>query len=359
MKIELIIMAILLPSILLGQIDPTSGVQKVIDKSIDNKTIFGVSLSVSKEGEIQSYASGNSSVGDSYFIASVTKLYTAAVIYKLVDQGEINLDDPISKYLDRTILDGLHVYEGKDYSQAITIRHLITNSSGIPDYFMQKDKGEKNLFEHLTTVGDTLFSFEQMLDRAKTLPAKFVPGSEGEAFYSDTNFQLLGRIITNVTGLDLDEVYRTFLFEPLNLKQTYLYTDTAETSPTYFYHKQNIMDIPDMMVSFGPDGGMVSTSEESLVFLQAYLNHKLFSKATISLDTDWKKIDSPFQYGNGIMKFSFIGLPDMIGHSGANGSFAYYIPSEDIYLTGTINQTDKPQLTYKMIGKILRALKSQ
>ena len=46
-------------------------------------------------------------------------------------------------------------------------------------------------------------------------------------------------------------------------------------------------------------------------------------------------------------------MPEMIGHAGANGSFAYYIPSRNIYIAGTINQIDKPQVVYKMIARVL------
>ena len=358
MKIQFLALLTLLPALLFGQSIDSGGIQKIIDKSIDNEYIFGISLSVSYEDEIQHFASGTSTTGEPYFLASVTKLYTSAVLFKLIDQGKISLDDPISQYLDESVLQGLHVYEGKDYSDDLRIRHLVSHTSGLSDYFEQTNKGEMSLFDRIRLEGDTLLSFEQMIDRAKELPSQFIPGEAGKAFYSDTNFQLLGKILEKVGDKPLEDLYADFLFDPLNLQHTHLYTDVSDRSPANFYYKEKALNIPNMMASFGPDGGMVSNSEESLIFLKAFIQHELFSDKHVSLDANWNKIYSPFQYGTGIMKFKFVGLPEMIGHAGANGSFTYYIPSRQIYISGTINQTDKPQLSYKLIAKILREIKA-
>lgn len=111
------------------------------------------------------------------------------------------------------------------------------------------------------------------------------------------------------------------------------------------------------MSSFKSDGGIVSTSEENMVFLTSFFEGSIFSKTHINIETDWNKIYSPFKYGNGLMKFNYPGVPELIGHAGASGSFAYYVPSMDMYVAGTVNQIDKPQLTYKLLAKLLATLK--
>ena len=57
------------------------------------------------------------------------------------------------------------------------------------------------------------------------------------------------------------------------------------------------------------------------------------------------------------MKLKFPGMPEIIGHAGVNGSFAYYVRSKDVYIAGKINQIDKPQVVYKMIARVLSKVK--
>ena len=59
------------------------------------------------------------------FIASITKLYTATVIMRLYEQKAISLDDPMSKYLPEDLIQGIHIYEGKDFTQEITLKQLL------------------------------------------------------------------------------------------------------------------------------------------------------------------------------------------------------------------------------------------
>ena len=67
------------------------------------------------------------------YVASITKLYTTTVIMKLAEQGVLALEDKISKYLPRTMIQGIHVHSGKDYSNQITLRDLLSHQSGISD----------------------------------------------------------------------------------------------------------------------------------------------------------------------------------------------------------------------------------
>ena len=77
------------------------------------------------------------------YLASITKLYTATAIMRLYEKGALSLDDPMSKYLLERLIQGIHVYNGKDYSHEITIKELLSHTSGIADYLYEKPKGEK------------------------------------------------------------------------------------------------------------------------------------------------------------------------------------------------------------------------
>jgi CubicO group peptidase (beta-lactamase class C family) len=70
---------------------------------------------------------------DQFNIDSIAKMMTATIVMKLVEAGELRLDDPICQYLPDSLLNGLHVYEGRSYSEEITVQHLLTHASGIAD----------------------------------------------------------------------------------------------------------------------------------------------------------------------------------------------------------------------------------
>src|SRR4030042_4689267 len=79
------------------------------------------------------------------YIASITKLYTATAIMRLHEKGALHLTDPMAKYLPKGLIQGIHVYKGKDYSQEITIKELLSHTSGIADYYTEKPPGGKNI----------------------------------------------------------------------------------------------------------------------------------------------------------------------------------------------------------------------
>jgi D-alanyl-D-alanine carboxypeptidase len=71
-----------------------------------------------------------------HYMASVGKLFTSTLIGIMHDQGKLSFDDPISKYLDAELMNGLNVYKGTDYSGDIRICHLLNQTSGLNDVFL-------------------------------------------------------------------------------------------------------------------------------------------------------------------------------------------------------------------------------
>ncbi len=355
MKKIFIFSFLLLSQLAYAQIS-TQEIQQIIDKSAQHKYIFGAVVSVNKGNDLQTFASGTMSKQQPYFIASISKLYTSAIVMKLREKGKLSLDDKIIRYLPGEITDSLHIYKGRDYSKEITIRHLLSNTSGIADYFEQKQTGDKSLKEKITENEDVSLSFEEIIDLSKTMSPKFPPGKKRKAFYSDTNFQLLGKIIEVITGMSIAGAYQKYIFEPLNLQNTYLFENTTDTLPAKFYYKETELHIPKIMASFTADGGIVSTAEEKMFFLKAFFNGELFPEKYLDEMQNWKRIFPGFSYGTGMAHFKSIGTYELIGHPGASGSFAYYCPKKDVYITGTINQVHKPALVYQLMMKILRKL---
>jgi D-alanyl-D-alanine carboxypeptidase len=77
-----------------------------------------------------------------YFIASVTKMYTAAIIMGLCEEKRLDLDAPITAYLPDWLTSGIHVYKGTDYSSRIKVSHLVNQSSGLADFETDKPRGK-------------------------------------------------------------------------------------------------------------------------------------------------------------------------------------------------------------------------
>lgn len=353
----------LTPTFVMAQSGQQLKFQTIIDKTVDNKKVFGAAFAFKKDTLIWKGASGNLSIDQPYFIASTTKLFTTALILKLRAEGKLNLDDKISDYIDKSIITELHIYRGKDYSQELTIKHLLSHTSGLPDYFQGNGKSGKSLENEITEGNDQFWTFEQAMERTKKMPPLFAPGTKGKANYSDANFQLLGKIIESITRKSYAENCREFIIQPLGLTKTYLYQDSTDKTPKTLYYKSNELNIPKAMASFGADGGMVSTSIDMLIFIEAFFTGKLFPSSFINELQVWNKIFFPMRSGIGIHLFKLPwifnptgAVPYFIGHSGLSGALAYYSPKDNIYVVGTVNQVAYPDISFKTMIKLTRTI---
>lgn len=344
-------------------IEKEKSLQTILDKTVDDKKVFGTSFAIKKDKLIWKGASGNLLIDQPYFIASTTKLFTTAIILKLRAESKLSLDDKISNYIDKSILSGLHTYKDKDYSQELTIKHLLSHTSGLPDYFQGKGTSGKSLENEITEGNDQYWTFEQAIERTKKMTPLFAPGTNGKANYSDANFQLLGKIIETITHKSYSENCKEYIIQPLGLTKTYLYQDTEDKTPKTLYYKSNKLDIPQAMTSFGADGGMVSTSTDMLIFIEAFFTGKIFPMEYINELQEWNKIFFPLKSGIGIHLFKLPWIfnptgviPYFIGHSGLSGAFAFYSPRENIFVVGTVNQVAHPDISFKTMIKLTQQI---
>ncbi|MCM3629696.1 beta-lactamase family protein [Paenibacillus glycanilyticus] len=251
---------------------------RLIRSAVDNKRIFGAVMRVEAGNRQLSWngAAGNMNVASPFFIASTTKLYITAVLLRLREQDKIRLTDKVSLYLDKNRISGIHHYQGIDYSDELTIEQLMAHTTGLPDYFQQKGKGGRSLEDSLMAGHDQAWSLDSVIEEVKRMKPRFSPGTKGKALYSDTNYQLLGRIIEIVTKHPLNDVFKEYIYKPLSLSRTYMYTDRQDQTPQPLYYKESPLHIPLAMASFGPDGGIVSTADELMRFLRAFFEGELF-----------------------------------------------------------------------------------
>ncbi|MFJ7736863.1 serine hydrolase domain-containing protein [Lysinibacillus sp. NPDC097287] len=329
---------------------------ELLGQAINKKNITGAVLCVEKGDNSFSQVSGAGNIGEesSYFIASVTKLYITAILLKLRAGNQLQLDDKISKYLHKDDVSRIHVLKDEDYSDEITIKHLMSNTSGIPDYFTSE------VFLELANEKDQSWTLERTLQSVKQMKPKFKPGQKGKVQYSDTNYQLLGEIIKKITGKTMQAVFKEFIFDDLNLNNTYVYDDVNDSKPIPLNYKSKELHIPEYMSSIPSEGGIVSTAKDSMIFLKAFFDGHLFPKSDFKeLMNNWNFLFLPgqFYYGIGIAKqpiFISSFKKGLIGHWGQSGAFAFYYPEKDLYFTGTVNQITGHNVAAGLIKKVIK-----
>ena len=276
--------------------------------------------------------------------ASVTKLYATAILLKLVDEGRCSLDDRISKYLPTDVVSGLHIYKGTDYSFALTVRQLIAQTSGLPDYFTVGIKGDVSVLEKMAL--DLELGLEEYLTITKKLKPRFAPDTKGKAYYSDINFDLIGLIIENITSITVEDNYKKYIFGPLNLINTYMFTKGMEFDFPGFWMKGHSYKIPNLLAGWPTSGSIISTKTEMMIFLKAFWSGRLFDSKHYEEMGKYHYLQFfPMQYGLGHMRFNSYGAPEIIGHSGSTGVLCYYVPKYKVYITGCINEFNEQKAT--------------
>ena len=348
--------------------------QAVIDKQIGKGNIHNIAAAVQSFDQSIDFV-GAAGIADpetgvemtpdtQYFIASVTKMYTAAIIIQLFQEKRIDLDAPITDYLQDSLTRGIHVYKGTDYSDRIKVSNLVDQSSGLPDYETDKLRGGKSVMDELKAGNDRYIDTAGAIDIVRSLPPKFVPGTAGKAYYSNANYRLLGAIIESVTGLSMAVNFNERISERLDLHHTYLYDWTeprSDSVPATIYLKDAPSYVPMYLSSNISDGGLVSNASECVTFLCGFFEGQLFDKSFIDRMMDWRPIFFPLNYGYGLMLFkiprffSLKPVPEFIGHSGSTGSFAFACPNESMYLAGTINQIALPSKPFSLMMNLIRA----
>ena len=182
-------------------------IDSFLRKTVNSYNIPGLAVAVVNDKEIIFISGyGESSPGidissdTPFLLGSTSKTFTALGIMRLVEEGKVELDAPVKKYLPEFKL------ATPEYDSVITIRHLLNHTSGLSDKGMPK-----------TSLG------ENSLEDELALLAQCKPVSEpGKTFtYFNGNYRLLGLVIERVTGLTYGEFLHTEIFKPLGMTSTF------------------------------------------------------------------------------------------------------------------------------------------
>lgn len=260
-------------------------------------------------------------------------------------------------------MDGLHRYKKKDYSRDIQIRHLLNQTSGLPDNFYP-------LFDKLLAN----HSFEIHPRKAvewskKNLKPQNVPGKK--SYYTDTNYHLLGLIVEKICGEPFHAALKKLIFEPLQMRNSYMlhYSKPIKASiydeAGFYFNETRCNKIEGFGGLDYSGGGVVAPMEDSLKFMKALTRFKLISENTLELMiNDKARLYPGWDYGYGIWQVQPIPvlLPSKYrswGVLGATGAFMFYHPELDAYIIGSFNHQAWQKKCVRFMFKVMDNLWKQ
>ena len=346
----------------------SSTIEASFCKAVSKSAIFEAALHIecSYDGcgsrrPSQSFAYGNKDLDTAMIAASITKMFTTTCVLILCEQGQLELGDRLESFFEPDALKGLHVFEGRDYSQELTIAQLLFMTSGLPDYFSNESSGlsKADILAH-----DRMISFDDILAASKRLSAHFPPDA-GKAFYSDVSFDVLGEVLKSVSGQSIDQLFARLIFEPLAMGSSYV--PVADSFVPHTYSDVGKVTRRLYNISCPASAGCISTLRDLMTFSKAFWGGELFDKKWLEDIADYQKIQfGPFYYGGGHMRIHLNELSDdfdkgeeLIGHSGSTGSFMYYYPQLGVHIVGDLCQTEAPIAATELVVNVARIIKGE
>lgn len=350
-------------------------IQRKIDRLVETGMSAGVTISAYREsdGARFEFSSGNLTDRTPYFGMGTTYPYVVAILMQMMEEGRLALDTPFVAYLaGQKVCDELHVMDGVDYTDQITIRHLLSHRTGFDDKFMTQKGGKVIIHEFMRGI-DSKWTFDDVVTRARSHGAIFAPGARSKPSFSDVHFHILGKIIEELDGKPFAQSVQDRLARPLGLTSTYIYCDPSDKRPAPLLTKNGVISVPLIMTSFQAESGIVTTSREAMVFLRAFFEGYLFDRKWLKEICDWNKLMPILDYGLGMMNvhlprlFSALGRMDepwnalrpnapMTGHMGKNGSFIFFAPKEKIYVSGSVNKLGRIPLALTLATRLVDAI---
>jgi len=246
---------------------------------------------------------------DIFRIASQTKAITSTAVMMLWEEGKFSLNDPISKYIPEfenaiifeSINEADSSFTGTPVSSPITIRHLLTHTSGI-GYGMIDDDNFRKIYQKAGIIDAFTtedVNIEENIKKLAKLPLHHEPGAK---FTYSEGLDVLGYLIEIVSRQPLDQFFKERIFDPLGMEDSYFYlpeskkdrlvpVQTKKDRAWARYPDSPYFDvdypIKGAMSFFSGGGGLSSTAKDYACFLQMYLNNgeyngvRLLSRTTV------------------------------------------------------------------------------
>ncbi len=241
-----------------------------------------------------------------FHVASISKQFTSFAILLLEKEGKLSNDDDIRKYLP----------EIHDFGPTITIRHLMSHTSGFRDQWSLLLISGWRMDDVITK--EQIFS---LLQGQREL--NFNPGDEH--FYSNSGYSLMARIVERVSGMDFDEYAMENIFKPLGMTNTHVHDDHTMIVPNRAYsYRSTAEGYEKAVLNFANDGAtsLFTTVEDLSKWMDNMFTYELGGEELI------KKLSDPYQLNSG--KYISYGLGQTnsivrghkaVGHGGSDAGF--------------------------------------
>jgi CubicO group peptidase (beta-lactamase class C family) len=206
------------PSIALPQWKRAAEIDRVVDEAISNRHIVGAVIVAARDGQViyqraAGYADRESRravhVNEVFRLASMTKAIVSAAVLALMDRGEIDLDDPVTRWLPEfrpRLADGRQ--------PVITVRHLLTHTAGLGYGFLEPSDGPYHRLGVSDGMDASNLTLAENLTRIAAAPLLFEPGS---SWHYSVAADVLGAVLERATGKALPAVVRNIVIEPLGM----------------------------------------------------------------------------------------------------------------------------------------------
>lgn len=271
-------------------------------------------------------------------IGSNTKSMTIVLLMQLVEEGLISLDDPLSQWLPEQAA-------ALPNGDQITIRQMAQHTAGLYDY---ADNIIAAGIEDSASMEASFTPEELVQDAIDNGTPYFTPGEEGQWYYSNTGYVLLGMIIEDITGESLSDLFQTRIFDPLGMETAVFLESVPEerqiTTHGYWWTEEgDILDTTNWNASQGwAAGAAAMTAEDLATYGKALAAGDLFQNPdTLQEMLNWNE-DAQFSVGGpyGLGLIDFAGDGSVWGHGGQTLGFQsiwFVDPAQEIVVVGLTN----------------------
>ena len=282
-------------------------------KRLGDADVFSGAVVIARDGkpifaQAYGYADREKKIANTidtpFLLGSMNKLFTGLAVGQLVDQGKLSYEDPLSKFVPD--------FPDPESAKKIKIKHLLSHTSGLGSYWNPAFFGSL----------DKLRTVQSILDVAGKEPPEFEAGTSWR--YSNTGYQLLGRVVEVVTGDDYYEYMRKNLFVPAgvtnDLFPNYDRDGVAMAQPYEIEYDQGRLHYANKTATSprrgGPAGGGIASATDLIRLSNAIHAGKIVKLDTLRVHSSPKPELSSPNYGYGISIGARMAKRPLNGHGG-------------------------------------------